>query len=109
MSKDSSSLGKRLSRFIIVISAIGLGLSLAFKGIIGPKTFVLFIILAVIAAVIDSVWVKLILACAGIVFLLLTATNFNIAEFKTLASFAGILILMFFGLYVMFGGMRNRK
>ena len=66
MSKESSSFGKSLSRFIIVISAVGLGLNLWSRGMIGGEKLLVLLVLVVIAAAIDSVWVKLIFALAGV-------------------------------------------
>ncbi len=109
MSKEGSSLGKRLSRFIIVISAVGLGLSLWSRGIMNEKTFTALLVLSVIAAAIDSVWVKLIFSTAGIGFLLLSLSNYEMSTFIESAAYVALLIIMLFGFYVMIGGMRKRK
>ena len=61
-------MGKSLSKFIIVISAVGIGFRLWSKGMINAEKFVIFLVLVVIAAAIDSIWVKLILAFAGVGF-----------------------------------------
>lgn len=109
MSKEGSSFGKSLSRFIIVISAVGLGLRLWSKGMIGAEKLAIFLVLVVIASAIDSVWVKLILACAGIGFFLLDFTNYDLTQFQAAAASVGALLLALFGIYVMIGGMRKRK
>ena len=109
MSKKGSSFGKGLSKFIIVISAVSIGLRLALKGMISAEKLAIFLVLVVIAAAIDSVWVKLILACAAIGFFLLDFTNYNMSKFETAATSVGALLLALFGLYIMIGGMRKRK
>ena len=109
MSKEGSSFGKSLSRFIIVISAVGLGLRLWSKGMIGAEKLAIFLVLVVIASAIDSVWVKLILACAGIGFFLLDFTNYDMTQFQAGAASVGALLLALFGIYIMIGGMRKRK
>lgn len=109
MSKEGSSFGKSLSRFIIVISAVGLGLRLWSKGMIGAEKLAIFLVLVVIAAALDSVWVKLILACAGVGYFLLDFTNYNMTQFEAAAVSVGALLLALFGIYVMIGGMRKRK
>jgi len=109
MSKEGSSFGKSLSRFIIVISAVGIGLRLWSKGMIGAEKLVISLVLVVIAAAIDSVWVKLILACAGIGYFLLDFMNYDMTQFQAVAASVGALLLAFFGIYVMIGGMRKRK
>ena len=109
MNKEGSSFGKNLSRFIIVISAIGLGLRLLSKGMIDAEKLAIFLVLVVIAAAIDSVWVKLILACSGIGFFLLEFTNYNMTQFQTIATSVGALLIALLGLYIMIVGRRNRK
>jgi hypothetical protein len=108
MSKEGSSFGKRLSRFIIVISAVGLGLSLWSRGIMNEKSFTALLILSVIAAALDSVWVKLIFAIAGIGFLLLSLSNYEMSVFIESATYIGLLIFILFGFYVMIGGMSRK-
>jgi hypothetical protein len=109
MNKEGSSFGTNLSRFIIVISAVGLGLALLIKNLITPKTFVVLLVLAVIAAVINSSWVKLFFALAAIAFTLLIYYDFDISKFSGTAVMVILLILMLFGMYVILGGMRKRK
>jgi hypothetical protein len=109
MSKEGSSFGKRLSRFIIVISAVGIGLRLWSKGMIGAEKLVIFLVLVVIAAAIDSVWVKLILAFAGVGYFLLDFTSYNMTQFQAVSASVGALLFALFGIYVMVGGMRKRK
>ena len=62
-----------------------------------------------VAAAIDSTWVKLIFAIAGIGFLLLSLSNYDMSAFTESATYIGLLIIMLFGFYVMIGGMRKRK
>lgn len=109
MSKKGSSFGKSLSRFIIVISAVGLGLRLWSRGMIDAEKLTIFLVLVVIAAAIDSVWVKLILACAGIGFFLLDYTDYNMTQFVAVVPSVGALLLALFGFYIMIGGMRKKK
>jgi len=62
VAKNKSSFGSRLSRFILVISAVAIALRLWSKGLMDVQKAAIFLILVVIAAAIDSVWIKLILA-----------------------------------------------
>ena len=109
MSKESSSFGKNLSRFIIVISALGVGLRLLVKGLIDVEKLAIFLVIVVIAAVIDSVWFKLLLAFMGIAFFLLDFTNYDLSKFQAATASVGALVIVLFGIYVMLGGMRKRK
>ena len=69
----------------------------------------IFLVLVVIAAAIDSVWVKLILALFGLGYFLLDYLNYNMSQFQAAAVSVGALLLALFGIFVMFGGMRRRK
>jgi hypothetical protein len=109
MSKDSSSFGKNLSRFIIVIGALGVGLRLLVKGLIDAEKLAIFLVFVIIAAAINSVWVKLILACAGIAFFLLDFTDYDLSKFQPVVASVGALVVVLFGIFVMVGGMRKRK
>lgn len=108
MSKNNTSFGQRLSRFIVVISAVGLGLSLWSQGIMDDKSFTVLLILSVIAAAIDSTWARLIFAIASLGFILLIISGYNIPVFKQNASYVGLLIIILFGFYFMIGGMRKK-
>ena len=109
MGKDGPSFGKNLSRFIIVISALGIGLRLLMKGMINGEKLVIFLVLVVIAAAIDSVWIKLILALSGLGFFLLEFTGYQLSQFQSLATSVGALLIALFGLFIILGGMRKRK
>lgn len=109
MSRKRSSIGTSLSRFILVVSAVGVGLRLLTKGLIGVEKLAIFLVLVVIAAAIDSVWVKLILAFASICFFLLDYTNYNLTEFGATAFAVIALLICLFGIYVMIGGVRRGK
>lgn len=106
--RESSSFGKRLSRFIIVISSLTVGLSLLSQGLISINTLGIFLVLVLVAAVLDSVWTKLVLALAGLSFFLLNYTQYNSGQFKTLLGAVGPLLILLFGLFVMFGGLRRK-
>lgn len=86
-----------------------MGLSLWSHGIMDEKSFTALLILAVIAAAIDSTWVKLIFAIAGIGFFLLSISNYEMSAFIESATYVALLIIMLFGFYVMIGGMRKRN
>ena len=107
--KRGNSFGKNLTRFIIVISAVGFGLRLWSKGMIDAEKLAIFLVLVVIASVIDSVWVKLILALAGIGFFLIDYLNYDLTKVQYAAAAVGALLLALFGFYVMFGGLRKNK
>lgn len=109
MSKEGSSFSKSLSKFIIVISAVGIGLRLLLKGFISPEKLAIFLVLVVIAVAIDSLWIKIILACAGLGYFLLEFTNFKMSQFQSIATSVGALLIALFGLYIIFGGLRKRK
>jgi hypothetical protein len=110
MSSERKSFGSRLSKFIIVISGVALVITLYLNPNtkLTPQTAGIFLILVVIAAAIDSVWVKLILAVFGLGWLLLNAVNYDLSQFQIVALSVGTLLLMLFGAFVMFGGMRKR-
>lgn len=106
---DRNTFGKRLSRFIIVISAVGLGLRLWSKGLINPEKLAIFLVLVVIAAAIDSVWAKLALALAGIGFFLIDYLNYDMKQVVYSGIGIGALLLALFGFFIMFGGMNRKK
>jgi len=107
--ENKNSIGKRLSRFLLVISAFSLGLKLYLDGFLSVEKFAIFMILAIIASTIDSIIVKVILALAGIGFYLLQKSDYNNKQFLILAVQVGGLLVMFFGFFIMFGGMNKRK
>lgn len=107
MSKGSS-FGKRLSKFIIVISAVGIGLRLWSKGLMSAEKLAVFLLLVVIAAAIDSVWTKLVLALAGIMFFLLEYLNYDMQYVQSAAVSVGALLIALFGMFILVGGM-NKK
>lgn len=109
MSKDRSSFGSRLSRFILVISALGLSLRLCAKGLMSPEKIVIFLLLAVVAAALDSGWVKLIIALFGLGYFLLDFVDYDMSQFQAVATSTIALLVALFGYFVMFGGMRSRK
>ena len=100
---------KRLANFIIVFSAVSLVLKLAIQDQIDPERAATFLILVVAAAALGHTVIKLVLACAGLAFLLLDYTNYDMEQFRLLALMVGALLLLLFGFYVMFGGMRKRE
>ena len=106
---NKSSFGQRLSRFIIVISAVGLGLRLWSKGLINPEKLAIFLVLVVIAAAIDSVWAKLTLALAGIGFFLIDYLNYDMNQVIYSGIGIGALLMALFGFFIMFGGMNRKK
>jgi succinate-acetate transporter protein len=106
---DRNSFGKRLSRFVLVISAFSLGLKLYLDGFLSVEKFAIFMLVAVIASVIDSVIVKVILTLFGIGFYLLQKADYNNKEFLILAVQVGGIIVMLFGFFVMFGGLNKKK
>lgn len=109
MSKEKSSLIAGFSKFLIVISAVVLSLKLWSKGLMTPELTVFFLIVVVVAAVIDSFWSKLILAITSLVVFLIMFTDYDLMQFKYAFASVGALIGVLFGMYVMLGGMRNRK
>lgn len=64
----------------MVISAVGFGFGIWAKGLINEVVLTILLILSVVAAVIDSTWVKLIFAVAGIGFFLLSLSNYNMSS-----------------------------
>lgn len=108
MSKNKSGFGSRLSRFILVISAVAIALRLWSKGLMNAEKAGIFLVLVVIAAAIDSVWVKLILALFGLGYFLLDYLNYDLTKFQAAAVSVGALLIALFGIFVMFGGMRRK-
>ena len=109
MSKEGSSFGKRLSRFILVISAVGIALRLWAKGLMSPEKMVIFLLLVVVAAALDSVLVKLIIALFGLGYFLLDFVNYDMNQFQAASTSIAALLIVIFGFFVMLGGMRSRK
>jgi uncharacterized membrane protein YGL010W len=103
-----SSIGSSLSRFILVISAVAIGLRLVMKGVMTPQTVVVFFVVAVIAAVIDSAWVKAILAIFGLGWFVLDIVNYDTRAFSVVIGPVVGLVVGLFGFFVMFGGLRRR-
>lgn len=103
------SIGNSLSRFIIVISALGIGLRLVMKGFMSPQKLVIFLIIVVIAAVIDSAWVKAILAIFALGFFVLDYVDYDTRTFYVLITPVFSIVIMLFGFFVMFGGLRRKR
>ncbi len=92
----------------MVVSALGVGLRLWTKGLLSAEKLMIFMILVVIAAAIDSGWIKFVLAIAGIGFFLLDYTNYDVRQFYAVSGSVLALLIALFGLFVMFGGMRRK-
>ena len=112
MSKQNKSFSSRLSRFILVIGAVTIVLGLATnkytQSHISPEKAAIFLVIVVVAAAIDSVWVKLILALSGLGFFLLNYVRYDLGKFEVIAFYIIVLLIMLFGFFVMFGGMRKK-
>lgn len=99
----------KLSGFLLVVSAFGLGLKLYLDGYVSAEKFAIFILLAVVASVMDSAKIKIILLLFSIGFYLLQKSNYNYNEFSVLATYTCGILIMLFGFYVMFGGMNKKR
>jgi hypothetical protein len=112
MSKKKKSFSSSLSRFILVIGAVTMILGIATKedtrDNISHGQIVIFLVIVVIAAAIDSVWVKLILALVGLSFFILGSVHYNLGNFKTIAIPVLQLLIVLFGIFVIVGGMRRK-
>lgn len=108
MGRKAGTFGNSLSRFLIVISALAIGLRLLTKGLITPERLIFFLIAVVIAAVIDSVWVKAILAIFALGFFVFDFVDYDPQAFARLIGPVLGLAIALFGFFVMFGGMRRR-
>jgi hypothetical protein len=104
-----SSIGSSLSRFIIVISALGIGLRLMMKGIMSPEKLVVFLVVVIIAAVIDSVLIKGIIALFALGFFVLDYVNYDTRAFYVAVGPVFALLIALFGIFIMFGGLRRRR
>jgi len=102
------SFGNHLSRFIIVISALSIGLRLVTKAFMSPQKLVVFLVVVVIAAVIDSAWVKGIIAIFGLGFFVLDYLDYDTRAFSAAIGPVIALVIMLFGFFMMFGGLRRR-
>jgi hypothetical protein len=107
--RQSGSITSSLSRFLIVISALGIGLRLVMKGFMTTQKLVIFLIIIVIAAVIDSVWVKAIIAIFALGFFVLDYVDYDTRAFSAAIGPVIALVIMLFGFFVMFGGLRSRR
>jgi len=66
-------------------------------------------LLAVVAAALDSITIKVILTLFGIGFYLLQKSNYNPKEFLVLTVYICGILVMLFGFFVMFGGMNKKR
>lgn len=107
--RTSNSVAGSLSRFIIVISALGMGLRLVTKGLISPEKLAVFLVVVVIAAVIDSVWIKGIIALFALGFFVLDYVDYDTRAFYAAVGPVFALLIALFGFFVMFGGLRRRR
>ncbi|MBK8464897.1 MAG: hypothetical protein IPL32_03620 [Chloracidobacterium sp.] len=110
MSRNSrGTFGSSLSRFVIVISAVGIGLRLMTKGLMSPERLMVFLILVVVAAVIDSPWTRSILAVFALGFFVLDYVDYDMRAFYSNIGPVFALVIALFGFFVMFGGFRRGK
>ena len=107
--KQKGTFGNSLSRFVIVISALAIGLRLATKGLMSAERLIIFLILVVIAAVIDSPWTRAILALFGLGFFVLDYVDYDLRAFYSAIGPVLALVIALFGFFVMFGGLRRQK
>lgn len=108
MRKEGNTLGKRISRFILVISAVSIALRLYLKGMLDAQKAAIFLLIVVIAAAIDSVWIKLILALFGLGYFVFEYLDYDLVQFKTAAVSLLALLIALFGIFIMLGGLRKK-
>lgn len=108
MAKNRTSLLNRLSRFIFVISAVSLALNLWSKGLLDAQKAAVFLVIVVIGAAIDSVWMRLIIALFGIGYFIIDFLNYDLQQFQIAAVLVGALLLALFGIYIIVGGIRKK-
>lgn len=101
--------GKKLSRLIVVISALTIALRLGVKGLVSPEAIAIFLILVVFAATRESTIAKFIIAVFGLLFFLLDYVDYDFAKFKIAVVYSGALLIMLLGCFIMFGGIRNKR
>jgi hypothetical protein len=106
---QKSAFGTSLSRFVIVISALAIGLRLLTKGFMSAERLIIFLILVVVAAVIDSPLTRTVLAIFALVFFVLDYVDYDLHAFYSTIGPVFALLIALFGFFVMFGGLRRRK
>ncbi|MDP2652599.1 MAG: hypothetical protein Q8Q08_01050 [Candidatus Omnitrophota bacterium] len=100
-------MGKRISGFFIIITAVTVGLRLWSQGLMDVQKFAWLLFFAFLAAVLDSVWVKLILTLFGLGFFLLDYLHYDLNEFQRAAFSVGALLIALFGIYIIVQGVRK--
>jgi hypothetical protein len=109
MSKEKQTFSNKISRFVIVISALAFGIKLMAQGLMSVEKMVLFLLIITIAAAIDSAWVKLIMALFALGFVLVDVVGPDFTQIQNLIFNVFALLIVLFGLFVTFGGLRPRK
>lgn len=107
--KRERTFGSSLSRFLIVISALAIGLRLATKGLMSSEILIVFLLLVVVAAVIDSIWARAVLTIFTLGFFTLEYVNYDLQAFYATVGPLLAVVIALFGFFVMFGGLRRRK
>lgn len=92
-----------------MISALGIGLRLLTKGLISVERLVILLILVVVAAVIDSPWIRALLALFGLGFFVLDYVDYDLREFYSAIGPVLALVIALFGFFVIIGGLKHRK
>jgi hypothetical protein len=108
MNEKKQSLGKRISRFILVISGLAFGIRMLAEGLMSPEKMILFLVLVTIAAALDSLWVKLIITLFALGYVILDLVDHDMNQFQALFLNILALLLVLFGLFVIFGGLKSK-
>lgn len=99
----------KIINFATIISALGIVLKLGVQGELTPLNGVLILILSVFCIATDKKIIKIIIAIQGLLYLVKQYTGNDTAAFRQTLSGVGVILIILFGYYIMFGGLREKK
>lgn len=99
----------RVFNFASVISTFVILFKLALQGVLSVETTVVFLIIIVFIVARHEMFYKLLAALAGLLYFVWEKSGFNKPHFLQLLQPMLALVIMLFGIYILFGGLNSSK
>ena len=99
----------KIINFATIISTLAIVLKLGLQGELTPLNSVLILILAVFCLATDKKVIKIIIAAQALLYMVKQYTGSDTVAFKQAMGGIGVILIILFGYYIMFGGLRKKN
>lgn len=99
---------KTFWNLLLIVSGVSIVLKLAAAGNISIEQSIIFLLLVVVGAALNSNLLKAVLSIASLLYFLLDYVQYDMLKFYQLAGGVLTLILVLFGLYTIIKGLFNK-